>query len=57
MQTIGKQILEDLIEFVNEDVFWAWFEPDEFYSRSESAFKDEGDDFSCDLCDFETRLR
>ncbi len=53
MQFIGKQILEDLIELVDEDMFWGWFEPDEFYSQSESAFKDEGDDFSCNLCDFE----
>ena len=53
MQFIGKQILEDLMNLVDENMFWEWFEPDQFYSQSESAFKDEGDDFSCNLCDFE----
>ncbi len=50
---MGKQILEEIFDLVDEDMFWSWFEPEEFYSRSESAFKDEGDDFSCDYCDYE----
>ena len=40
---IGKQILEDLTELIDEEMFWTWFEPSDFYSRFESAFQDEGE--------------
>ncbi len=50
---IGKQILEDLTELIDEEMFWTWFEPSDFYSRFESAFQDEGDDCNCNLCDYE----
>ena len=53
MSDVGKRILEDLTQDLDEDLFWEWFEPEEFYTRSEGAFRDEGDDFSCNLCDFE----
>ena len=50
---IGKQILEDIMELIDDEMFWAWFEPSDFYSRFESAFRDEGDDCNCNLCDYE----
>jgi hypothetical protein len=50
MSDVGKRILEDLTQDLDEDLFWEWFEPEEFYTRSEGAFRDEGDDWECDLC-------
>ena len=50
---IGKQILEDLMELIDEEMFWTWFEPSDFYSSLKTAFADEGDDYNCNLCDYE----
>ena len=50
---IGKQILEDLMEYIDEEMFWSWFEPSDFYSSLKNAFADEGDDYNCNLCDYE----
>ena len=50
---IGKQILEGLMELIDEEMFWSWFEPSDFYSSLKNAFADEGDDYNCNLCDNE----
>ena len=50
---IGKQILEDIMELIDEEMFWTWFEPSDFYSSLKNAFADEGDDYNCNLCDYE----
>ena len=50
---IGKQILEDIMELIDEEMFWTWFEPSDFYSSLKTAFADEGDDYNCNLCDYE----
>ena len=50
---IGKQILENIMELIDEEMFWTWFEPSDFYSSLKNAFADEGDDYNCNLCDYE----
>ena len=39
---VGKQILEDIMELIDEEMFWTWFEPSDFYSSLKNAFADEG---------------
>ena len=52
MSKNGREILEDLLCLVDEEMFRDMFDVTEFYSRTESAFKNEGDNFNCNLCDF-----
>lgn len=47
---IGKEILDDLLDDLDDYLFWTWFDADSYYTISEGAFKDEGDDWICDIC-------
>ena len=46
-----KDYLKELM--ANDDNFWDVFNAEDYYSRIEGAFKDEGDDWECDFCDFQ----
>jgi hypothetical protein len=47
---IGKNIVEDLVDKLDYDDFLEWFDEDDLYSRNESAFKDEGAEWLCNIC-------
>jgi hypothetical protein len=46
MINVGKQILKDLLEDVNDDLFWSWFVPSDYFSQLKK------DGYSCNLCDY-----
>ena len=52
VRNIGKEILDDLLDGIDKDTFWSWFEFQiyEYYSTTNGAFRDEGDDWYCDVC-------
>jgi hypothetical protein len=44
-----KELLKDLLESMDRDTFFYYFPSEEYFSKHEGAFKDEGDDFSIPL--------
>lgn len=46
-----KELLKDLLEGMDMETFFDHFELGDYYSELEGAFKDEGNDYLCDLCD------
>ena len=51
-----KEIKDYMKELMaNDDDFWTVFNAEDYYSRMEGAFEDEGDDWSCNfvICSFQ----
>jgi hypothetical protein len=46
-----KEYLKELM--ANDDDFWTVFNAEDYYSRMDGAFKDEGDDWECGFCSFQ----
>ena len=46
-----KEYLKELM--ANDDDFWTVFNAEDYYSRMDGAFKDEGEDWSCVFCSFQ----
>ena len=55
MNNIEKDEIKDYLKglMANDDDLWTVFNAEDYYSRMEGAFKDEGDDWSCDFCSFQ----